>query len=172
MQRSILVIAKSYAIAEVVDLRFVMVYVFWFFFSNTVLFLKNAKKLWNRFIKFSVNSAILEIAQNCNAYNSSKNIYVSNIYLSEQLDILFNIYLPEQVLFNRHTTKRSTTIATKTKLMKRFISNSIIVTVCVFVRHLFSWYPFYFDFHSARIIFDVSSVFYLWNINKTTEWHL
>jgi hypothetical protein len=43
-----------------------------------------------------------------------------------------------------------------------------IVTVCVFVRHLFSFYPFYFDFHSARIIFDVSSSFYLWNINKTT----
>ena len=44
----------------------------------------------------------------------------------------------------------------------------IIVTVCVFVRHLFSFYPFYFDFHSARIIFEVSSGFYLWNINKTT----
>ena len=43
-----------------------------------------------------------------------------------------------------------------------------IVTVCVFVCHLFSFYPFYFDFHSARIIFDVSSGFYLWNINKTT----
>jgi hypothetical protein len=43
----------------------------------------------------------------------------------------------------------------------------LIVTVCVFVRHLFSWYPFYFDFHSARIIFDVSSGFYLWNINNT-----
>jgi hypothetical protein len=25
------------------------------------------------------------------------------------------------------------------------------------VRHLFSFYPFYFDLHSARIIFDVSS---------------
>jgi hypothetical protein len=37
----------------------------------------------------------------------------------------------------------------------------IIVTVCVFVRHLFSFYPSYFDFHSARIIFDVSSGFYL-----------
>jgi hypothetical protein len=47
-----------------------------------------------------------------------------------------------------------------------------IVTVCVFVRHLFSFYPFYFDFHSASIIFDVSSGFYLWNINKTTAWHL
>ena len=45
---------------------------------------------------------------------------------------------------------------------------TLIVTVCVFVRHLFTWYPFYFDFHSARIIFDVSSGFYLWNINKTT----
>jgi hypothetical protein len=44
----------------------------------------------------------------------------------------------------------------------------VIVTVCVFVRHLFSFYPFYFDFHSARIIFDVSSGFYLWNINQTT----
>ena len=42
------------------------------------------------------------------------------------------------------------------------------VTVCVFVRHLFSFYPFYFDFHGARIIFDVSSGFYVWNINKTT----
>ena len=41
-----------------------------------------------------------------------------------------------------------------------------VVTVCVFVRHLFSWYPFYCDFHSARIIFDVSSGFYLWNINN------
>jgi hypothetical protein len=34
-------------------------------------------------------------------------------------------------------------------------------------RYVFSWYPFYFDFHSARIIFDVSSGFYLWNINNT-----
>ena len=49
-----------------------------------------------------------------------------------------------------------------------FITLNGIVTVCVFVRHLFSFYPFYFDFHSARIIFDVSSGFYLWNINKTT----
>jgi hypothetical protein len=35
------------------------------------------------------------------------------------------------------------------------IFSEIIVTVCVFVRHLFSFYPFYFDFHSARIIFDM-----------------
>ena len=28
-------------------------------------------------------------------------------------------------------------------------------------RYVFSFYPFYFDFHSARIIFDVSSGFYL-----------
>ena len=35
-------------------------------------------------------------------------------------------------------------------------------------QYVFSFYPFYFDFHSARIIFDVSSSFYLWNINKTT----
>ena len=47
-----------------------------------------------------------------------------------------------------------------------------IVTVCVFVCHVFSYHPFYFDFHSARIIFDVSSGFYLWNINRTTTWHL
>jgi hypothetical protein len=43
-----------------------------------------------------------------------------------------------------------------------------IVTVCVFVCHVFSYHPFYFDFHSARIIFDVSSCFYLWNVNRTT----
>jgi hypothetical protein len=47
-----------------------------------------------------------------------------------------------------------------------------IVTVCVFVRHLFSFYPFYFDFHSARIIVDMSSGFYLWNINKTTAFDI
>jgi hypothetical protein len=50
---------------------------------------------------------------------------------------------------------------------EHFKNSPSIVTVCVFVRHLFSWYPFYFDFHSARIIFDVSSGFYLWNINNT-----
>ena len=47
-----------------------------------------------------------------------------------------------------------------------------IVTVCVFVCHVFSYHPFYFDFHSARIIFDVSSGFYLWNVNRTPTWHL
>jgi hypothetical protein len=47
-----------------------------------------------------------------------------------------------------------------------------IVTVCVFVCHVSSYHPFYFDFHSARIIFDVSSGFYLWNVNRTTTWHL
>ena len=25
-------------------------------------------------------------------------------------------------------------------------------------RYVFSWYPFYFDFHSARIIFDVQNL--------------
>ena len=35
-------------------------------------------------------------------------------------------------------------------------------------RYVFSFYPFYFDFHSTRIIFDVSSGFYLWNVNRTT----
>jgi hypothetical protein len=34
--------------------------------------------------------------------------------------------------------------------LDHFFQFSIIVTVCVFVRHLFSFYPFYFDFHSAR----------------------
>jgi hypothetical protein len=46
---------------------------------------------------------------------------------------------------------------TSKKLLKLSQNTKMIyVTVCVFVRHLFSWYPFYFDFHSARIIFDVS----------------
>ena len=53
-----------------------------------------------------------------------------------------------------------------------FILSRFIVTVCVFVCHLFSLYPFYFDFHSERIIFDVSSGFHLWNVNRTTTWHL
>ena len=52
------------------------------------------------------------------------------------------------------------------------IVDTCIVTVCVFVCHVFSYHPFYFDFHSARIIFDVSSGFYLWNVNRTTMWHL
>jgi hypothetical protein len=39
-------------------------------------------------------------------------------------------------------------------------------------RYVFSYHPFYFDFHSAHIIFDVSSGFYLWNVNRTTTWHL
>jgi hypothetical protein len=44
-----------------------------------------------------------------------------------------------------------------------------IVTVCVFVCHMFSYHPFYFDFHSAHIISDVSSGFYFWNINRTPK---
>jgi hypothetical protein len=60
-------------------------------------------------------------------------------------------------------------IGSMEKFFKKIsVSPPRIVTVCVFVGHLFSFYPFYFDFHSARIIFDVSSGFYLWNINKTT----
>ena len=56
----------------------------------------------------------------------------------------------------------------KRKIISSRLCFICIVTVCVFVCHLFSFYPFYFDFHSARIIFDVSSGFYLWNINKIT----
>ena len=47
-----------------------------------------------------------------------------------------------------------------------------IVTVCVFVCHMFSYHPFYFDFHSARVTFDVSSGFYFWNVNRIPTWHL
>jgi hypothetical protein len=39
-------------------------------------------------------------------------------------------------------------------------------------RYVFSYYPFYFDFHSAHVIFDVSSGFYFWNVNRTPMWHL
>ena len=41
-------------------------------------------------------------------------------------------------------------------------------TINISSRYVFSYHPFYFDFHSARIIFDVSSGFYLWNVNRTT----
>jgi hypothetical protein len=39
-------------------------------------------------------------------------------------------------------------------------------------RYMFSYHPFYFDFHSARVIFDVSSDFFFWNLNRTPTWHL
>jgi hypothetical protein len=42
----------------------------------------------------------------------------------------------------------------------------------VFVCHMFSYHPFYFDLHSARVIFDVSYGFYFWNVNRTPTWHL
>ena len=35
---------------------------------------------------------------------------------------------------------------------------------------MFSYHPFYFYFHSARVIFYVSSGFYFWN--GTPTWHL
>jgi hypothetical protein len=41
-----------------------------------------------------------------------------------------------------------------------------------FVCHIFSYHPFYFDFHSARVIFYVFSGFYFWNVNRTPTWHL
>jgi hypothetical protein len=41
-----------------------------------------------------------------------------------------------------------------------FRTSNLIITVCVFVCHVFLYHQFYFDFHSARIIFDVSSGFY------------
>ena len=47
-----------------------------------------------------------------------------------------------------------------------------IVPVYVFGRHMFSYHPFYFDFHSARVIFYVSSGFYFWNVNRTSTWLL
>ena len=50
---------------------------------------------------------------------------------------------------------------------KLSVVNIYIVTVCVFVCHMFSYHPFYSDFHSVRIIFDVSSGFYFWNVNRT-----
>jgi hypothetical protein len=37
---------------------------------------------------------------------------------------------------------------------------------------MFSYHPFYFDFHSAHVIFDVSSGFYFWNVNRTPTWYL
>ena len=38
--------------------------------------------------------------------------------------------------------------------------------------YVFSYHPFYFDFHSAHVIFDVSSGFNFWNVNRTPMWHL
>jgi hypothetical protein len=47
--------------------------------------------------------------------------------------------------------------------------HNVIITVCVFVRHLFSLYPFYFDFHSARIIFDVLLIVWVGNAKQTNN---
>ena len=63
-------------------------------------------------------------------------------------------------------------MCTQKKKLFEFLKYNNIVTVCVFVCHMFSYHPFYFDFHSARIIFDVSSGFYFWNVNRTPTWHL
>ena len=56
-----------------------------------------------------------------------------------------------------------------------------ILSFCVFClalfllvssQYVFSYHPFYFDFHSVCVIFDVSSGFYFWNVNRTPTWHL
>jgi hypothetical protein len=68
------------------------------------------------------------------------------------------------------TNRIRSPIVSVTKVFWKF--NIYIFTVCVFVCHMFSFHPFYFDFHSARVIFDVSSGFYFWNVNRNPTWHL
>ena len=46
------------------------------------------------------------------------------------------------------------------KQIVRIHSNVYIVTVYVFVCHMFLSHPFYFDLHSPRVIFYLSSGFY------------
>jgi hypothetical protein len=47
-----------------------------------------------------------------------------------------------------------------------YITILFLIILCSY-RHVFSYHPFYFDFHSVRVIFYVSSGFYLWNVNRT-----
>ena len=65
-------------------------------------------------------------------------------------------------------------ISSVNQLCLVFISGGVhfIVTVCVFVCHMFSYHPFYFDFHSAPVICGVSSGFYFWNVHRTPTWYL
>jgi Ca2+-dependent lipid-binding protein len=93
------------------------------------------------------------------------------------LDFIFHVMDSSNIEYscsvhNREQSKENVRIIRKSEFHRCYPnthhSDTYIVTVCVFVRHLFSFYPFYFDFHSARIIFDMSSGFYLWNINNTT----
>jgi hypothetical protein len=65
-------------------------------------------------------------------------------------------------------------ISSVSQLCLVFISGGVhfIVTVCVFVCHMFSYHPFYFDFHSAPVICGVSSGFYFWNVHRTPTWYL
>ena len=44
---------------------------------------------------------------------------------------------------------------------------ALISDILLSSQYMFSYHPFYFDFHSARVIFDVSSDFYFWNVNRT-----
>ena len=71
-------------------------------------------------------------------------MHVYSIAFSQKYETIFNL---------KHKTK--------------FLYTDLIRKMLLSSRYVFSWYPFYFDFHSARIIFDVSSGFYLWNINNT-----
>ena len=116
-----------------------------------VLTQSNNINLFYVFWGFINQSIIFILINHIQRYREDINIHITNT----EIDI--NIYTV-------YTTK---TWVWDSLENKRFIYISYIVTVCVFVRHLFSWYPFYFDFHIARIIFDVSSGFYLWNINNT-----
>ena len=83
--------------------------------------------------------------------------------------------------FNTETNKRKTSINNKNSIKyidKKSPSKNLQISSCSIAtlshvrvctlssRYVFSWNPFYFDFHSARIIFDVSSGFYLLNINN------
>jgi hypothetical protein len=96
------------------------------------------------------------------------------------LDIIFfNYWISVLAVDDRHvafceyngSVASMICVAVATCVLFKFWS-SFLLSLKLSSRYVFSYHPFYFDFHSARIIFDVSSGFYLWNVNMTPTWHL
>ena len=70
------------------------------------------------------------------------------------------------------------TLLSSFQLLTSFVLKSTFIFWNISSQYVFSYVicfriiHFYFYFHSARIIFDVSSGFYFWNLNRTPTWHL
>ena len=142
--------------------------------KNYFIYKVAGKKIQKGYIKFNYVVCLSDTCSSCHVTVMGSLIVLVNKSWLKCARFLYKIHVTLQciVVSALRKTSKVNTILKVVIFKHSVILFRCIVTVCVFVRHLFSFYPFYFDFHSARIIFDVSSGFYLCNINKTTEWHL